>query len=147
MELRSTRIIDAAIDQVWALQLAHDQWPTHLPNFTRVVRAADGAPFGLGSTATITQPGLGSLGWTVVRFDEQPGERSFAWVARSRGMHFEASHEAVAHGDHGTRLTLGLRVGGPMGKVIAPVMKGRMQRTIDAESVAFEQWAAAVSAP
>lgn len=143
MELRSTRIIDAPIDQLWALQLAHEQWPTHLPGVRKVVRGD--AAFGVGSSATITQPGLGTVEWTVVHFDEHPGERSYAWTARTRGMHYLASHDVVSHGDQGTTLTLGLTVGGPMAALMGPLLKGRMQKAIDAEAAAFERWAAAAS--
>lgn len=141
MELCSTRIIDTSIDRLWALQLAHDEWADHVPNFQKVV--PDGAGFGVGSVVTITQPGLGTVAWTVASVDERGDRKSFAWKARARGTDYEGRHELVAEGADRTRLTLTLVATGGLTKVVGPLLKGRMLRAIDDEAAAFQRWSAA----
>ncbi|MFM2078543.1 MAG: hypothetical protein RJA49_2433, partial [Actinomycetota bacterium] len=112
MRLSITRTIDAPIDTVWAIQIDHEHWPNHLANFKKVVRHDAGEPFGPQSSAAITQPGLGTVDWRVVEYDDGPSRKSFAWTGSARGSTYVGRHgveEAI--GDR-TVLTLTVEVSG-----------------------------------
>jgi hypothetical protein len=142
MELTATRTIDTSSERLWALQLDHAAWPGRLPNFSKVERSDHVAPFGIGSSAVITQPGLGTVTWTVVEFDEQPHRRSFAWTGRARGTTYTARHLVESEPDgRTTQLTLGIVAEGGLPSLLAPLVRGRMQKAIDDEAAAFEKWA------
>ena len=140
MDLTTTRIIDVPIDRLWSLQLAHESWPEHLPNFSAVRRLQPGAPFGVGSAAEITQPALGTVTWTVTEFAVDDTHRSFTWEGAAKGVRYAGSHRVEAIGA-ASRLTLGIRAPGVLVTLMGPLVKGRMQRAIDDEAAAFERWA------
>ncbi len=146
MRLTVTRTIDAPMDTVWALQLDHEHWPEHLENFTRVVRHDVGGPFRLGSSAAITQSGLGTVDWTVVEFDDTPTRKVFAWTGTARGATYTGRHEVEELIGDRSQLTLSIDMSGPLTRVLGPLMRRRVQQTIDAEAVAFDAWAHAVPA-
>lgn len=145
MDLTTTRIIAVPIDRLWALQLAHESWPQHLPNFSAVRRPQSDVEFGVGSTAEITQPGLGTVTWTVTEYAVDPTCRTYTWEGSAKGARYAGSHLVESVGDS-TRLTLGIRATGPFISVLGPLVKGRMQRAIDDEAAAFERWATASAA-
>lgn len=140
MDLTTTRIIDVPIDRLWSLQLAHEDWPAHLPNFSAVRRLQPDAPFGVGSAAEITQPALGTVTWTVTEFAVEDTHRRFTWEGSAKGARYAGSHRVEAAGAS-TRLTLGIRATGAFITLLGPLVKGRMQRAIDDEAAAFERWA------
>ena len=140
MDLTTTRIIDVPIDHLWSLQLAHESWPEHLPNFSAVRRVQPEVPFGVGSAAEITQPALGTVTWTVCEFAVEDTHRSFTWEGAAKGVRYAGSHRVQTVGA-ATRLTLGLRASGVLIALMSPLVKGRMQRAIDDEAAAFERWA------
>ena len=141
MEISTSRTIPAPIDLVWALQLDHEHWPEHLPNFSRVERRSPGEPFGIGSSALVTQPGLGTVEWTVDHFDVQPARRSFAWTGRAKGITYTGRHEVEERIGDRTQLTLTITMEGGLSKLLAPLARRAVQKSIDAEALAFEAWA------
>ena len=141
MELTATRLVEAPADLLWQLQLAHVQWPGRIPNFHRV-EAITSTPFGVGSKVRITQPGLGTVEWTVEEFADSGPIRSFAWSGRAKGATYTGTHRVVAEGDGRSRLTLGLVATGGLVKVMGPVLRGTMQKAIDGEADCFVRWAA-----
>jgi hypothetical protein len=141
MELSVTHTIAAPIDRVWALQLDHEHWSDHLPNFSKVVRHGPERPFGVGSVAALTQPALGTLDWTVTAFEESPARRTYSWARASRGISYVASHLVEERPDGGTQLTLGITATGAAITSLGWMLKGRMKKAIAAEAVAFEHWA------
>ena len=140
MDLTTTRVIDVPIDRLWELQLAHESWPQHLPNFSAVRRLASDAPFGVGSAAEITQPALGTVTWTVTVYAVDPTRRTYTWEGSAKGARYAGSHLVEAVGES-TRLTLGIRATGALISLMGPLVKGRMQRAIDDEAAAFDRWA------
>ena len=140
MDLTTTRIVDVPIDRLWSLQLAHESWPQHLPNFSAVRRLEPDEPFALGSSAEITQPALGTVTWTVTDLVVEPSRRAYTWEGAAKGARYAGSHLVEAVGES-TRLTLGIRAAGPLIAMLGWLVKGRMQRTIDDEAAAFERWA------
>jgi hypothetical protein len=141
VKLTTTRIIDAHIDTVWDVQLDHEHWPDHLSNFTKVARRTAGEHFGVGSSAEITQPGLGTVQWTVTEFEVQPARRSFAWTGRSKGITYTGGHEVEQVIGERTRLTLRISMHGGLSKLFAPLARRAVQKSIEAEAAAFEAWA------
>ncbi len=141
MELSTSRLIAAPIDRVWALQLDHERWPAHLPNFSAVTRHDDGRPFGLGSSADITQPALGTVTWTVDHLEVAPARRSFAWTGRARGVTYTGRHEVEERPGDRSLLTLTIVARGGLSSLLAPLVRRTVQRSIEAEAAAFEDWA------
>jgi uncharacterized membrane protein len=144
MELSTIRTIDAPIDRVWALQIDHEHWPQHLPNFSKVVRHDAGAAFGLGSSAAITQPGLGTVTWTVDRYEDTPTCKTYSWSGSSRGTRYTGRHEVVER-TGGSQLTLTIVAQGGLARWMGPLVKGRMRTAIEAEARAFDRWATEVA--
>ncbi len=141
MEISTSRTIPAAIDVVWALQLDHEHWPDHLPNFSRVERRSPDEPIRMGSSALITQPGLGTVEWTVDHFDVQSSRRSFAWTGRAKGITYTGRHEVEERIGDRTHLTLTITMEGGWSTLLAPLARRAVQKSIDAEALAFEAWA------
>ena len=146
MELTTSRTIDAPVDRVWALQIDHEQWPHHLPNFPKVVRHAPGTAFGLGSSADVTQPALGTVTWTVEQFDDTPQRKSYSWSGASHGTRYIGRHEVAERTGGRAQLTLTIVAEGGIVKWMGPLVKGRMRKALEAEAVAFERWATSVPA-
>jgi uncharacterized membrane protein len=146
MELTAIRTIDAAIDQVWSLQIDHEHWPDYLPTFSKVVRRQPDAPFGLGSSADITQPGLGTVTWTVDHFEDTPERKCYSWSGTSRGTRYTGRHEVVSRIGGRTQLTLTIRADGGVAGWMAPLVKGRIRKSLEAEATAFDRRAVAASA-
>lgn len=145
MLVTTTRVIDAPIDRVWALQLDHEGWPQHLPNFQKVVRHLPDRPFGLGSSADITQPALGTVRWTVDEFEATADRRSYAWTGRAKGVGYTGRHAVRQLADGRTELVLSIVMAGGLAKVIGPMVRGTIQKSIDAEAAAFAAWAASAT--
>lgn len=146
MRLTTTRNIDASIDVVWALQLDHEHWPDHLPNFSKVERRSPAEEFGVGSSAAITQPALGTVVWTVGSLVEGPDARSFAWSGTSKGITYTGHHQVRRQTDGSSELTLRIDMAGGLAAVLGPLVRRTVQKSLDAEAVAFERWALAVAA-
>jgi uncharacterized protein YndB with AHSA1/START domain len=146
MELSTSRTIDAPIERVWALQIDHEHWPQHLPNFSKAVRHAPGSPFGVGSSADITQPGLGTVTWTVDHCEETPSRKCYSWSGASRGTRYTGRHEVAERIGGRTQLTLTILADGGVVKWMGLLVKGRMRAALEAEALAFERWATSDSA-
>lgn len=146
MDITVTRAIDAPADRVWSLQIRHEEWPSHLPNFRRIERI-DHGPFAVGSSARVTQPMLGTVVWTVDALDESPARRTFSWSGTSKGIRYVASHEVVPEGATRSTLTLRLRAEGRGLALFAPVARRVVSRTIAAEAEAFDRWAHEAPSP
>ena len=141
MQITTMRTIDAPIDRVWALQINHEHWPDHLPNFSKVTRRSPVEPFGMGASAEITQPALGTVVWTVVEFEDTPTRRAYAWTGRAKGVTYTGRHQVEQLPDGRTRLTLGITAEGGLVALLAPLARRAVQKSIDAEAVAFDEWA------
>lgn len=141
MHITTMRTIDAPIDRVWALQIDHEHWPEHLPNFSKVVRRSPGEPFGMGSSAEITQPALGTVVWTVDEFEDTATRRAYAWTGRAKGVTYTGRHQVEQLPDGRTRLTLGITATGGLMALLAPLARRTVQKSIEAEAVAFDEWA------
>jgi len=146
MELSVSRTIEAPIDRVWAVQIDHEHWPEHLPNFSKVVRHQPSAPFGVGSSADVTQPALGTVTWTVDRFEDAPERKCYSWSGSSRGTRYTGRHEVVSRIGGRTQLSLTIVAEGGVVRWLGPVMRRLMRSSLEAEMAAFERWATAVAA-
>ncbi len=96
-----------------------ERWPEWTSSVTRVKRM-DIGPLTLGSRTQIHQPKLTPAVWKITSLDEQ--RRTFAWTARSFGVKVVAHHQVEKHGT-GSRATLSLRYSGPLGPIMARMLR------------------------
>ncbi|WP_296605486.1 SRPBCC family protein [Nocardioides sp.] len=129
----TSRHIDAAASEVWAVLSDVARWPEWTPTIDSVRRFDEG-PLRLGSRAEVRQPRLPKATWEVT---ELVAGRSFTWEATGPGMRTIGRHEVVADGD-GALVTLGIEQLGPMGAVAAWVWRGLTQRYIELEASSLD---------
>lgn len=110
--------IEAPMEVVWAVTKDVERWPEWTPTVTSL-RRADDAPFGLGSSVRIKQPGQPESVWTVT--DYVPGT-GFSWETRRLGWGMVASHQLQGEGG-GTRNTLQLRASGIVARLLWPLLR------------------------
>lgn len=122
-------VIDAPIDEVWRLTEDIESWPSFTPTITQVVRLDQG-PLRPGSTARVTQPGLGSRVWTVTTV-RSPAE--FAWQTTLAGTTMLGTHELVADGSR-CRNRLTLTLSGPTARLLAALTGKRLRAALSKEN-------------
>jgi uncharacterized membrane protein len=132
MDIVSELLIDADIEQVWALTVDVEAWPSLTPTVTRVERLDDG-PFGIGSRARIKQPGMRPAVWTVTRF-ERP--TAFAWQTKVLTVTMTGSHHLEAV-DGRCRNVLRVELAGPGQGLLRRLLGRRIQQAIDTENEGF----------
>ncbi len=94
----------------------------------------DSGPFGVGSTATIRQPGLPATVWTV---DEFRPDTSFRWWAEFFGMRWSADHVVESATDGKILLTLSITVTGWPVSLLSPLLTRQARKAINTEFDAF----------
>lgn len=129
MQLEDSIYIDAPPEVVWRVTVDIERWPEWTPNFRSVKRLEAGA-FGIGCRARIKQPGLPEAEWVVAAF--VPGER-FTWETRVRGTRMIATHELSPEGA-GTRSVLRIEILGLIAKLLWPLIRGSVRRSIAREN-------------
>ncbi len=133
MELSRQDILSSAPDVVWSFVSDVERWPTVMRHITRVRRHERGL-LGMGSTATLSQPGLPDAVWTVDEF--VPGV-SFRWWARFLGMRWTADHVVDATQQGGTRLTLAVSAEGLVVMLLRPLVSLAARRALRWELEGF----------
>jgi carbon monoxide dehydrogenase subunit G len=104
--------IAAAPERVWALIVDVARWPERIPTVDAAERLDEG-PLAVGSQTRLTQPRLPTAVWTVTELTDGS---SYTWESTSPGVTVTASHLVEPHAG-GCRLTLGVRVSGPLSAV------------------------------
>jgi reactive intermediate/imine deaminase len=127
--------IHTSPDRVWSVLRDVERWPEWTPTMTSVQRVDAGAPFGVGSRARIRQPKLPPAEWRVTELDEG---RSFAWVAKGRGVQVTARH-AVETAQGGSRATLSLQFSGLLGPLAARLTGGLTRRYLALEAAGLKK--------
>ncbi|MCC9311071.1 SRPBCC family protein [Kitasatospora sp. RB6PN24] len=107
---------------VWAVLTDVQHWHTWTPSIELIRLQEQERPFGTGSRAWIKQPRLRGAHWQVTEYEP---ERSFTWETRAPGVRIEAGHH-LQPTPTGTRVTLELRLSGPL----APLVRLRHGRLI-----------------
>ncbi|HEY3871360.1 MAG TPA: SRPBCC family protein [Actinocrinis sp.] len=127
-----TVLIQASPERVWDAVSNVEDMPNWTSSMTSV-RVDSPGVMGVGATARIKQPKLGTLRWRVT--DWAPG-RSFVWVARRGGVAAVAGHE-IEPTEQGVRLTLSVEQSGLLARPAA-ALTGRLTRrylTLEADGI------------
>jgi len=142
MTITHELVIDAPVEQVWALTVDVESWPTMTSTMTSVERLDDG-PLRVGSTARIKQPGQPARVWTVTALE--PNE-VFAWETKAFGMRMVGGHrlESVANG---CRNVLSVEMSGALSGVVQALLGRQFRKTIVTENEGFRRVAQATAAP
>jgi uncharacterized membrane protein len=123
MEYRVTATAGAPPAQVYRLFIDVERWP-ELTQSMRSVRRLDDGPIRVGSEATVRQPRLPAARWRVT--DVEP-DRRFTWETRSGGVTSVGDHLVEPDGA-GSRITLTVRMSGPLSGVMGLLMGGLARR-------------------
>jgi len=106
--------IDAPPELVWGIMAEVARWPEWTKSVASVDLLTPG-PLAVGQRVRIKQPKLPAGVWTVISLEEG---RSFSWETRSPGVVIVGDH-IVEKAGAGSRVTLGLHFGGPLGGLVA----------------------------
>ena len=141
MEYRVTATAGAPPAQVYRLFIDLERWP-ELTQSMRSVRRLDSGPIRVGSEAILKQPRLPVARWRVT---EMEADRAFVWETRGGGVTTVGDHLVEPDGS-GSRITLTLRLHGPLSWVMGPLMGGIARRYTAMELEGFRS-AADTAAP
>jgi len=144
MEYRVSATAGAPPAQVYRLFIDVERWP-ELTRSMRSVRLLDDGPIRVGSEAVVSQPRLPSSRWRVTELEP---DRRFTWQTGASGVSTVGDHRVEPDGD-GSRITLTLRLSGPLSGVMALLMGGIARRYLAMELEGFRSAADAAgrSAP
>jgi uncharacterized membrane protein len=134
MEHHVTTAADASPEQVWALFADIERWP-ELTKSISAARRVDEGPLHVGSEAIIEQPRLPRACWRVTDLD--PG-RSFTWETSARGLTTVGGHIVDADGQ-GSRITLTLRMHGPLAPLLYAITSRLSRRYLTMEMEGFRR--------
>jgi uncharacterized membrane protein len=141
MEHRVTATAGAPPAQVYQLFIDVERWPD-LTQSMRSVRRLDDGPIRVGSEAMVSQPRLPSSRWRVTELEP---DRRFTWETSAGGVTTVGDHLVEPDGS-GSRITLILRMHGPLSGVMGLLMGGIARRYAAMELEGFRS-AADTAAP
>jgi uncharacterized membrane protein len=140
-EIASDLIIDATIEEVWALTVDVEGWPDTTPTMTRIERLDDG-PLRVGSQARVVQPKQRPTVWTVTALE---APHTFEWATKVLGVTMVGSHHLVAlDGGARCRNELRLRLSGFGSGLLRRVLGRTFRSAIETENQGFKRAAEAV---
>lgn len=131
--LEHTVTIAASPQQVWAVLVEVERWPERIPTVDTVERL-DAGPLALGSRTRLEQPKLPAGVWTVTEWSDGS---SFTWESTSPGVTVSASHLVEPHPE-GTRLTLAVKVSGPLAPVGWLMTRSLTRRYVETEAASLK---------
>jgi uncharacterized membrane protein len=134
MEHHVTTAADASPEQVWALFADIERWP-ELTKSISAARRVDEGPLHVGSEAIIEQPRLPRACWRVTDLDP---DRSFTWETSARGLTTVGGHIVGADGQ-GSRITLTLRMQGPLAPLLYAITSRLSRRYLTMEMEGFRR--------
>jgi hypothetical protein len=120
--------IEAPPQQVWDVMIDVERWHEWTRSITTIKRL-DSGPFVVGSRARVLQPKLRPAIWIVTQLENG---RSFTWEAPMPGLRIIGYH-GVEMIEHGSRVTLSVRLEGPIGGLV-----GWLYRKVNAEYLGLE---------
>jgi uncharacterized protein YndB with AHSA1/START domain len=139
---RDEIMIDAPPKIVWSIYTDVERWE----QWTASVTSASVDPSGalqLGSTASIKQPRLPRVVWTVSELD--PG-RSWTWQARSPGAYTVARHTITPDADGRVHVSLSIDQRGVLGRPIGLLLTSLTRRYLRLEAEGLRRRSEACSA-
>ncbi len=134
MEHHVTTAADASPEQVWALFVDVERWAKMTKSIS-AARRVDEGPLRVGSEAIIEQPRLPRVRWRVT--DLEPGH-SFTWKTSARGITTVGGHIVDAKGQ-GSRITLTLRMHGPLAPLLYALTSRLSRRYLTMEMEGFRR--------
>lgn len=129
MLFRTSIIIDAPPERVWAVYADVAGWPDWTASVTAVTLVDPGPPH-LGQRVRIKQPKLPPAVWTVTELDEG---RSWTWESTAPMVRTVATHTVEPH-ERGTLMSATVEQSGPLGKLIGKVAAGLTDRYLAMEA-------------
>ena len=135
MGLRDTRTSDSIdigvpADVVWAVYSDVEHWPDMTASVTSVSLEPSG-PLAVGSRATIKQPRLPKVEWTVTTLD---AGREWVWENRSPGAVAVAAHSVRAVDDGRTHVELWIDQRGLIGRAVGVIARRLTRRYLRLEA-------------
>jgi hypothetical protein len=121
--------INAPPERVLAVLFDIERWPEWTSTMTSVRRMDDG-PLSVGSRARVRQPRLIPAVWQVTELDRNS---RFTWITHSPGVQLKAEHVVEPDGT-GSRAALSLRFSGPLGPLVARLVRGLSERYLAIEA-------------
>jgi uncharacterized membrane protein len=134
MEHRVTTAADASPAQVWALFVDMERWPEMTKSIS-AARRVDEGPLHVGSEAIIEQPRLPKARWRVTDLDPC---RRFTWETSARGLTTVGGHIVDPDGQ-GSRITLTLRMHGPLAPLLYAITSRLSRRYLTMEMEGFRR--------
>jgi uncharacterized protein YndB with AHSA1/START domain len=122
--------IAAAPERVWQVMSDVERWHEWTPSITNITRLDGTGPLAPGSRAIVRQPKFPPASWKVS--EVRPGE-SFTWANTAPGVRVVGYH-AVTPIPGGSRATLTVDYGGPIGALMARLLAGITERYIRFEA-------------
>lgn len=132
--LQHSVTIAAPPERVWAVIVDVERWPERIPTVDAVQRL-DPGPLAVGTRTRLQQPKLPEGVWTVTELTDGS---SYTWESRSPGVTVTATHAVEPHAD-GSRLTLGIRVSGPVSTVGWLLTRSLTRRYVETEAVSVKR--------
>lgn len=130
MIMESSVPIAAPAALVWDVFSDVERWSTWTASIERIA-PLDGAGLAVGRRFAIKQPWLPDLVWQV---DEVVPGRTWTWSQRAPGGTTTALHEVIAQGPEQTLVRQRLEQRGPVGSVVALVLKRMTRRYLQLEA-------------
>ena len=134
--------IDAPLEVVWAVYTDIERWPEWTASVTSAhLDPAD--PLGLGTRASIKQPRLPLVVWTVTVLEPN---RSWTWQNRTPGTITLAHHRLAAGPDGRTHVDLSIDQRGVVGRPIGWLLKRLSRRYLRLEAEGLRRRSEAIAA-
>lgn len=133
--------INAPQDIVWGVMFDIERWAEWTASVAKIEQL-DSGPLAVGSRARILQPKVPPAVWQVTELD--PG-RGFSWKSGSALAWAVGKHWVEAAGP-GSRATLSLHFGGPLGGIIARLLSNLNYRYLRMEAEGLKQRSESLSA-
>jgi uncharacterized protein YndB with AHSA1/START domain len=128
MDLQTTVEIQAQPAEVWHVLTDVERWHEWTASIDSI-RLLNGSELAVGIRASIRQPRMPAVTWTV---NEVTPNRSFTWSAESMGTETVATH-SIEPVQGGTRVTLTIRQSGALFHFM-PWIKAMSQRYMEMEA-------------
>jgi uncharacterized membrane protein len=126
--------IEAPPARVWSVFSDVERWPEWTASVTRLT-ALDGPGLAVGKRFEIKQPRLPKLVWRVTQVDEGG---SWTWEQHSPGGRTVAVHEVIAAPGGGTLVRQRLDQQGPIGGLVARLMRATTKRYLELEAAGLK---------
>ena len=125
--------IDAPAERVWSVITDAERWPEWTDSVTKVTLLDGGLR--VGSRATISQPRIPTVDWTVTELDEG---REFVWVSTGPGARTTARHRVEEVGPGRSRAFLSVTQQGWLGSIMGRFYRGLTDRYLAMEAAGLK---------